>query len=137
MGTGLRHLQQRLWCQGQRRDRNVNERRVESNTGPETNSAGKNNVGNCGLTWRPRCVCCHSNPSGSDRDRLWLYGGLTEPFSNPLDDMWSSEDRKTLVNTRRPEENNNPAGKPIAAALMVIKEKLTLFGSFAAAMTVK
>ena len=73
-----------------------------------------------------------------DRDKLWLYGGLTEPFSDPLDDMWSSEDGKTWVQyATTPRENNNPAGKPIAAALMVIKEKLTLFGSFRSGTTVK
>ena len=87
--------------------------------------------------WTPRCMFA-ATACGGPRDRLWLYGGLTEPFSDPLDDMWSSEDGKTWVQyATTPRENNNPAGKPIAAALMVIKEKLTLFGSFRSGTTVK
>ena len=88
--------------------------------------------------WRPRCMFAATATRRGDRDKLWLYGGLTEPFSDPLDDMWSSEDGKTWVQyATTPRENNNPAGKPIAAALMVIKEKLTLFGSFRSGTTVK
>ena len=77
--------------------------------------------------WQPRCMFA---ATASDV-KLWLYGGLTEPFSDPLEDLWFLDNGETWQQyTAIPKENNNPVGKPIGATLQVVNNQLSLFGSF-------
>src|SRR4029077_13482708 len=45
--------------------------------------------------------------------KMWIYGGVTEPFGDPLDDMWTSSDGETWQqDTTIPEyKNKQPIGK--------------------------
>jgi Galactose oxidase, central domain len=63
--------------------------------------------------------------------KLWVYGGVTEPFGDPLDDMWTSSDGETWNSyTAIPRVDDKPAGKPLGCALQELKHELNLLGTF-------
>ncbi len=83
--------------------------------------------------WKPRCMFAATTVQGEKDYKLWIYGGLTEPFSDPFEDLWSWDSRgKTWQRypTIPQDDNGNPIGKPIGAALTVLNGQLHLFGSF-------
>ena len=78
--------------------------------------------------WEPRCMFAATVVNNK---KIWIYGGVTAPFSDPLDDMWSSENGESWKRYETiPKDNNDPIGKPIGSTLQVIKNKLNLIGSF-------
>jgi len=60
--------------------------------------------------------------------KMWVYGGVTEPFADPLQDMWKSSNGDNW------EEDDSirkqPTGKPLGCALKEVNGELTLFGTF-------
>jgi hypothetical protein len=85
--------------------------------------------------WKqPRCMFAatvFNNEKIAETPQIWIYGGVTAPFSDPLDDMWFSEDGESWTKyTKIPKDNNKPIGKPIGSTLQVIQDKLNLLGSF-------
>ena len=77
--------------------------------------------------WPSRCMFAVT----TFNRKLWIYGGLTEPFSDPLEDLWSSEDGKTWQPyTTIPKYKDMSVGKPLGATLQVVNNTLNLFGSF-------
>ncbi len=83
--------------------------------------------------WKPRCMFAATTFHGEGYYKLWIYGGLTEPFSDPFEDLWywDSKGQTWQPYTAIPQDSKkNPIGKPIGAALMVLNGQLHLFGSF-------
>ena len=80
--------------------------------------------------WEPRCLFS----TAVFEDKIWIYGGAAEPFSQILyDELWSAtydESRKSMK-----WENNQSGGpelgsssiKPIASCMQRFKERLYLF----------
>jgi hypothetical protein len=90
--------------------------------------------------WSKRCMQAATNFPAMilekgvvvPEDRIWVYGGVTEPFGDPLDDMWRSRDGENWERyTSVPEDSNKkPIGKPVGCALQVLNGKLHLLGTF-------
>jgi hypothetical protein len=74
--------------------------------------------------WPARCMHAATVYDG----KIWVYGGATEPFADPLPDMWKS------TNGENWEEDDSirkkVTGKPLGCALKEINGELTLFGTF-------
>lgn len=85
-------------------------------------------------TWQSRCMFAAT----VFHKKIWIYGGATEPFSDPLEDMWTSENGEIWERYEKiPKDKNNPVGEPIGATLQVVKEELNLIGSFRSGSIVK
>ena len=77
--------------------------------------------------WEPRCMFAATIVN----NMIWIYGGVTEPSSDPLDDMWFSENGEGWEQYKTiPKDNKDTIGKPIGSTLQVINNKLNLIGSF-------
>jgi hypothetical protein len=65
-------------------------------------------------------------------DRIWIYGGVTEPYGDPLDDMWTSSDGENWepYPSETTVDYKPPGGKPMGCALQVVNGKLHLLGTF-------
>ena len=74
--------------------------------------------------WPARCMHAAIAYDG----KMWVYGGVTEPFADPLQDMWKSSNGDNW------EEDDSirkqPTGKPLGCALKEVNGELTLFGTF-------
>ena len=82
--------------------------------------------------WQPRCLFAATVYN----QQIWIYGGATEPLSDPLKDMWVSDsDASSWTRYENiPKDGNDSIGKPIGVTLQVIGvgvgERLNLIGSF-------
>jgi hypothetical protein len=78
--------------------------------------------------WPARCMFAATD----FQDQIWVYGGVTEPFGDPLDDMWRSADGKSwqLYTATPRESDDRMIGKPIGCTLQVIRGELNLIGTF-------
>ena len=66
-----------------------------------------------------------------DGGKMWIYGGVTEPFGDPLDDIWTSSDGETWQQVMTiPTYQDKPIGKPIGCALQELNGELNLLGTF-------
>lgn len=79
--------------------------------------------------WPARCMHAAIVRKDQKKDqKMWIYGGFTEPFGDPLDDMWvSSSNGETWQKFTTPLPL---VGKPIGCALQELNGKLNLFGTF-------
>ncbi|HEY3823364.1 MAG TPA: kelch repeat-containing protein [Bryobacteraceae bacterium] len=76
--------------------------------------------------WAPRCLI---HPAVWN-EKIWLYGGVTEPFSSVVfDDLWVSS-RSGDEWVRQSLNIINKSGTPISSCLQVFRKKMYLFGSF-------
>ena len=64
--------------------------------------------------------------------KIWIYGGVTEPFGDPRDDMFTSSDGVKWDPDTPPTKgkNNEPIGKPIGCALQELNGELNLLRHF-------
>jgi hypothetical protein len=84
--------------------------------------------------WSPRCM----HAATIFQNRIWMYGGVTEPFGNPLEDMWTSRDGETWERYKTmPQDAGNPIGQPLGCTLQVVNGKLCLLGSFRRGTTIR
>jgi len=65
-------------------------------------------------------------------ERHWIYGGVKEPFGDPLEDMWKSGDGKNWESRKAPGDDDKSIGKPIGCTLQVLNKELNLLGTFRA-----
>jgi len=72
-------------------------------------------------TWQPRCMFAAT----AFNDRIWIYGGVNQPFGQPFENVWNSGDGANWQEY----EINPPEGKPIGCALQVRRGKLNLIGA--------
>jgi hypothetical protein len=78
--------------------------------------------------WTPRCLLAPAVFDG----KIWIYGGVKEPFSDDLyDDLhvlaggtWGKTDMTGIIT------GDNDSRKPIASSLQVLNNELYLFGAF-------
>jgi len=90
--------------------------------------------------WSKRCMQAATNfPAmvlvdgvAVPEDRIWVYGGVTEPFGDPFADMWTSRDGENWEPYKSipVDSNKQPIGKPVGSALQVLNGKLHLLGTF-------
>lgn len=90
--------------------------------------------------WPKRCMPAATNFPAMKRlngktvpeDRIWIYGGVTEPFGDPFDDVWKSFDGENWERyPSEPAKNYKPpVGKPMASTFQVFDGKLLLLGTF-------
>jgi hypothetical protein len=71
--------------------------------------------------WEPRCMFA----AVVFKEKIWLYGGVDQPFGSPLKNIWSFSGEGQWQNY----EVNPPDGEPIACTLQVIKNKLNLLAA--------
>jgi hypothetical protein len=85
--------------------------------------------------WSPRCMQAVT----IFQNRIWMYGGVSEPFGNPLEDIWKSPDVKEGTPWDgatwepykfKPQHLGQPIGKPLGCTLQVVNGQLHLFGTF-------
>jgi hypothetical protein len=83
--------------------------------------------------WSPRCM----HAATVFQNKLWIYGGVTAPFGDPLEDLWTYDGTTWKSYTTIPHDAGNPIGKPIGCTLQVVKDKLHLLGSFRRGTTLR
>jgi len=75
----------------------------------------------CNAPWEARCMFAAT----AFNDRIWIYGGVNQPFGQPFDNVWNSGDGAAWQEYTI----NPPEGKPIGCALQVIRGRLNLIGA--------
>ena len=76
--------------------------------------------------WPARCFHTATFFNG----KFWVYGGFTQPFSDPLQDLWTSADGETWQSYAAVPKVDGKPGKPLGCALQELNGKLNLFGTF-------
>ena len=88
--------------------------------------------------WRPRCMPAVTNFPDKIlanektvlKDRIWVYGGATEPFGDTLRDMWTSRDGDTWERWEPDKNIPQDGAEPLGCALQVLNGELHLLGTF-------
>jgi hypothetical protein len=71
--------------------------------------------------WDARCMFAATAFNG----KIWIYGGVNQPFGQPFENVWNSGDGVTWQEYTI----NPPEGKPIGCALQIIRGRLNLIGA--------
>jgi Galactose oxidase, central domain len=74
--------------------------------------------------WAARCM----HAATVYDKKIWIYGGVTEPFADPLQDIWKSSNGDNWEEDESIRKQRT--GKPLGCALKELNGELILFGTF-------